>query len=181
MIDPEGILDTAGNARRSLPGQGELGHPFDGVEDRLPNTQTAYNLPRIRTQKFPWPWTQPLLQPARRILLLEDHEPTWAPLVRLLARRGYEMVSADTDASALNEAAKNHFDLVLSDIGLPDRNGFELMRELRDLYGNRGIALTGYGMKEDVVRSGKSGFVAHLTKPISVAVLDRALTPSPST
>jgi signal transduction histidine kinase/CheY-like chemotaxis protein len=121
----------------------------------------------------------------RRILLVEDHEPTRAPLVRLLARRGYEVISAGTAAAALDEAAKNHFDLVLSDIGLPDRDGFDLMRELRDLYGMRGIALTGYGMEDDVDRSGKSGFIAHLTKPISVAILDRALTAalthSPST
>jgi CheY-like chemotaxis protein len=120
------------------------------------------------------------------ILLVEDHEPTRTALVRLLAGRGYEVVSAGTAAAALDEAAKTHFDLVVSDIGLPDRDGFALMRDLRDLYGMRGIALTGYGMEDDVDdRTGNSGFIAHLTKPVSVAVLDRALTAalthSPST
>jgi PAS domain S-box-containing protein len=111
----------------------------------------------------------------RRILLVEDHEPTRVPLARLLTRRGYEVQMAATCGTALEEASKGRFDLVLSDIGLPDGDGFELMRKLRDLYGLKGIALTGYGMEEDVLRSGKSGFVAHLTKPISVVVLDRAL------
>lgn len=111
----------------------------------------------------------------RRILLVEDHEPTRAPLARLLTRRGYEVVAAGSSSTALEEAAKARFDLVLSDIGLPDGDGFELMSKLRELYGMKGIALTGYGMEEDVLRSGTSGFIAHLTKPISVLVLDRAL------
>ena len=70
---------------------------------------------------------------------------------------------------------ETRFDLVLSDIGLPDEDGFTLMRKLRDAYGLRGIALTGYGMEEDQVRSNEAGFISHLTKPISVQILDRAL------
>jgi CheY-like chemotaxis protein len=65
--------------------------------------------------------------------------------------------------------------LVLSDIGLPDGDGYALMRALRERYGMKGIALTGYGMTEDISRSSAAGFVAHLTKPIQVSVLDRAL------
>ncbi len=112
---------------------------------------------------------------AGRILLIEDHEPTRVPLTRLLGRRGYEVVAVGTAAAAREAAAAGSFDLVLSDIGLPDGDGVALMRELRERHGCVGVALTGYGMEQDVARSGEAGFVAHLTKPVSVTVLDRTL------
>lgn len=111
----------------------------------------------------------------RRILLVEDHEPTRAPLTRLLVRRGYDVVAVGSATAALEAAAAGKFDLVLSDIGLPDSDGFSLMRSLRERHGCVGIALTGYGMEQDVAQSGDAGFIAHLTKPISVTVLDRTL------
>jgi PAS domain S-box-containing protein len=114
-------------------------------------------------------------RPAGRILLVEDHEPTRAPLTRLLVRRGYEVVAVGTATAAMNAAACTVFDVVLSDIGLPDGDGLTLMRNLRDAHGIVGVALTGYGMDEDVARSNEAGFVEHLTKPINVAVLDRTL------
>ena len=76
---------------------------------------------------------------------------------------------------ALAAAESNTFDLVMSDIGLPDGTGNDLMRELRSRYKLRGIALTGYGMSEDIARTQAAGFMAHLTKPISVQSLDQAL------
>jgi CheY-like chemotaxis protein len=80
-----------------------------------------------------------------------------------------------TATAAMNAAACTVFDVVLSDIGLPDGDGLTLMRNLRDAHGIVGVALTGYGMDEDVARSNEAGFVEHLTKPINVAVLDRTL------
>ncbi|HTO05186.1 MAG TPA: response regulator, partial [Opitutus sp.] len=56
-----------------------------------------------------------------------------------------------------------------------DMDGFELMKLLRDRHALKGIALTGYGMEADISRASDAGFVAHLTKPISVKVLERAL------
>jgi signal transduction histidine kinase len=112
----------------------------------------------------------------RRILLVEDHESTRHALYGLLRRRGFDVTVAATSEAAMEQAAKAGFDLVLSDIGLPDGDGFALMARLRDQYNLRGIALTGYGMEEDIVRSGDSGFITHLTKPVSVDVLERALT-----
>jgi CheY-like chemotaxis protein len=109
------------------------------------------------------------------ILLVEDHEPTRKSLAFLLQRRGYEVVSAATASAALQQAARRPFSLVLSDIGLPDEDGFELMKKLRDQYGLKGIALTGYGMEEDIHRSRSAGFFAHLTKPINVTLLDQTL------
>ena len=109
------------------------------------------------------------------ILLVEDHESTRIPLTRLLARKGYQVIAVSSGAEALEAVSKAKFDLVLSDIGLPDMDGFELMKILRDHHGLKGIALTGYGMETDILRGSDAGFVAHLTKPISVKVLERAL------
>jgi len=64
---------------------------------------------------------------------------------------------------------------VVLDVGLPDGNGCELMADLKSRYGLKGIALTGYGMDEDLLRSHAAGFVTHLTKPVSVQALDQAL------
>jgi signal transduction histidine kinase len=110
-----------------------------------------------------------------RILLVEDHQPTSRALVQLLTRRKYEVIAAGCLAEARAVASRNSFDLLISDIGLPDGTGYELMSELRDRRGLVGIALTGYGMEEDVNRSHAAGFVTQLTKPVSVQALDNAL------
>ena len=110
-----------------------------------------------------------------RILLVEDHEPTRTALTHLLARRHYEVATAASLAEARSVASKQNFDVLVSDIGLPDGSGYDLMAEFRERYGLKGIALTGYGMEQDVARSQKSGFVAHLTKPVRMESLDNAL------
>jgi CheY-like chemotaxis protein len=110
-----------------------------------------------------------------RILLVEDHEPTRLALGNLLTRRVNKVVLAVTVAEALEHARREPFDLVVSDIGLPDGNGYALMSELRDKFGLRGVALTGYGMEQDVARSHESGFIAHLTKPVRVETLQKIL------
>ena len=110
-----------------------------------------------------------------RILLVEDHEPTRVTLARLLTRQGYQVASAENVTAARELAAHNTFDVVASDIGLPDGSGHELMAELRDRYGLTGIALSGYGMEEDIQRSLASGFAAHLTKPVDMQSLQRAI------
>jgi len=114
-------------------------------------------------------------QRLRRILLVEDHQPTAAALSQLLTRRKYEVVVAGCLAEARACVSRNNFDLLISDIGLPDGNGCELMAELRGRGNLIGIALTGYGMEEDVKRSQGAGFVTQLTKPVSVQALDGAL------
>ena len=94
----------------------------------------------------------------------------------MLTRQGYQVFSADSVAAARDLAAHNEFDLVTSDIGLPDGSGHELMAELRDEYGLTGIALSGYGMEEDIQRSLASGFATHLTKPVDMQSLQAAIT-----
>jgi DNA-binding response OmpR family regulator len=110
-----------------------------------------------------------------RILVVEDHEPTRATLTRLLARRGHEVETAGSIATARVAAQRNAFDLVISDVGLPDGDGRSLMRELYAELGMPGIALSGYGTDGDVKKSLEEGFGAHLTKPIDLAELDRAI------
>ncbi|MEO6005168.1 MAG: PAS domain S-box protein [Opitutus sp.] len=110
-----------------------------------------------------------------RILLVEDHEPTRHAVEGLLRRRKYVVTTAGSVSEALQRASTAAFDLVISDVGLPDGDGSSLMAELRSRFGLRGIALTGYGMDDDIERSRAAGFVAHLTKPIRVEALDAAL------
>jgi PAS domain S-box-containing protein len=106
-----------------------------------------------------------------RLLLVEDHESTLQSLTLLLTRAGCQVVPTNTVASALAAANNGTFDLVISDLGLPDGTGIELMEQLRDRHDLRGIVLSGYGMEEDIARSHAAGFVAHLIKPIDFTQL----------
>ncbi len=110
-----------------------------------------------------------------RVLLVEDHEPTRTALTQLLMRRSYKVISAGSIAEARILASAQNLHLVISDIGLPDGNGYELMAELKKDGAVKGIALTGYGMEQDVARSRAAGFVAHLTKPVGIRSLEAAL------
>jgi CheY-like chemotaxis protein len=96
-------------------------------------------------------------------------------LVRLLRRYGHDVFTAGNVERALAVAAANSFDLVISDLGLPDGNGIDLMRQLAKDYGLRGIALSGYGMPEDRAKTKQAGFLAHLVKPINFDQLQSAL------
>lgn len=107
---------------------------------------------------------------AARILLVEDHVDTARLLARVLRVSGYEVRVAHNVASAL-EAAAEPFDLLVSDLGLPDGNGHDLMRQLSAGGRIKGIAVSGYGMEDDQQRSQEAGFLFHLTKPVNLAEL----------
>jgi len=109
------------------------------------------------------------------VLLVEDHTATRDVMAQLLRRRNYKVFTADSIAAAREIAGENKLDLLISDLGLPDGNGNDLMNELRMRYGLKGIALTGYGMEEDIARGKMVGFVAHLTKPVRIQLLESAL------
>jgi CheY-like chemotaxis protein len=97
---------------------------------------------------------------------------------RLLQQRlGYQVFVASTVKDALDVAEREQgkFDLVISDIGLPDGTGLQLMKVLRENYRLKGIALSGYGMEEDVKRSKTAGFEVHLTKPVNFSSLTAAI------
>ena len=110
-----------------------------------------------------------------RILLVEDHSDTAEIMARLMEAAGHRVRTADCVAAALREAESGGFDVVVSDLGLPDGNGHDLMRELRARHGLRGIAVSGYGMEEDLQRSREAGFALHLTKPVDLRRLEAAL------
>jgi CheY-like chemotaxis protein len=101
-----------------------------------------------------------------QILIVEDHEDTARVLGRILKNAGFDVSHAGNLAQARELAAGRRFDLLISDVGLPDGSGLDLMKALRDAQGLRGIALSGFGTEEDVTASMAAGFAAHLTKPV---------------
>jgi CheY-like chemotaxis protein len=104
----------------------------------------------------------------RRILLVDDHADSVRPMQLFLEAIGYQVIAATSVGSALRIALQEEFDLLVSDIGLPDGSGENLIRQLRDR-GHKlpSIALSGHGMKVDIERSLAAGFQVHLTKPVS--------------
>jgi signal transduction histidine kinase len=149
-------------------------------------TSFLIQLPLMQTKEgSPMPGDDAMAAPAahggnpserqRRILLVEDHAPTSNALAELLTRRRYKVVATSCVAEARAAADMEEFDILISDIGLPDGNGYELMSELGNRQRLVGIALTGYGMENDLSRSQAAGFAAHLIKPIGIEALDRAL------
>jgi PAS domain S-box-containing protein len=110
-----------------------------------------------------------------RLLLVDDHEPTLQVLTRLLSRAGHTVTAARSLVEARSAACLETFDAVISDLGLPDGTGIELMQHLRADHGLKGIALSGYGTDADLRRSHDAGFVMHLIKPVDMNELSRAL------
>jgi DNA-binding response OmpR family regulator len=88
---------------------------------------------------------------------------------------GFDVSHAGTVAEARTLAGSRHFDLLISDLGLPDGTGLDLMKTLRDAQGIKGIALSGFGTDDDVAASGAAGFAAHLTKPVEWERLRREI------
>ncbi len=109
-----------------------------------------------------------------RLLVVDDHEDTCTGLKMILERRGYDITVAYTADQATEKARQENFDLLISDIGLPDRSGYELMKEMRGR-GVPGIALSGFGMEHDVNRARAAGFSEHLTKPINFERLEEVI------
>ncbi len=114
------------------------------------------------------------------LLLVEDHIDTAEAMAELLRALGHEVRVAGSVAAGLATAAATLeaggiIDLVISDLGLPDGNGMDLMRELGARYGLRGIALSGYGTEDDVRRSLEAGFARHLTKPVNFQALEAVI------
>jgi signal transduction histidine kinase len=109
------------------------------------------------------------------LLVVDDHHDTCLGMKMLLERRGYRITLAHTADQAIEKAQAEKFDLLISDIGLPDRSGYELMKELRETNSLRGIALSGFGMENDINQARAAGFSEHLTKPINFDRLDEAI------
>jgi PAS domain S-box-containing protein len=106
-----------------------------------------------------------------RVLMIEDHEDTAIVMARMLEDMGHKVVSANSVASAVDVLTREKFDLIVSDIGLPDGNGVSLLHAVRSFCDAPAIALTGYGMREDVERCLNAGFNRHVTKPVTFEAL----------
>lgn len=109
------------------------------------------------------------------ILLVEDHVPSRIAMAHLLRRKGRRVTAVGSVSEALAAAERKPFALVISDIGLPDGTGYQLMRLLRERHGSRGIAMSGYEMEGDGKASRAAGFVTYLTKPVIAWRLEQAL------
>ena len=111
-----------------------------------------------------------------RILLVEDHDDTARAMARLLNLSGFTVETADCVAKAMKLCEQAEFDLLISDVGLPDGSGYDLMRELLNRRcTSKGIAVSGYGTEEDVERSIRAGFSLHLVKPVAFDTLRDAI------
>jgi DNA-binding NtrC family response regulator len=110
-----------------------------------------------------------------KILLVDDHHDTCAALEKLLARRGHLVAVSHDVRSAMEAAVRNKFDLLISDIALPDGTGMDLMMQLRVIANVPGIAISGFGNDGDIGRSLQAGFSEHLIKPIKLDNLEAAI------
>jgi len=110
-----------------------------------------------------------------RILLVDDHPDTCVALERLLTLRGHHVIAAQSIRAAMEAAESNQFDLLVSDVGLPDGSGMELLRLLRASFTMPGIAMSGFGMEADISKSLEAGFSAHLVKPVKMEKLEAAI------
>lgn len=115
--------------------------------------------------------------PARslRVLLVEDHDDTRQILHLLMMRWGHSVTTASTLTQARQELAEKTFDLLLSDIGLPDGSGLEVIAALREKSDIPAIAMSGYGMEADIARAHAAGFTEHIVKPVTADLLRKTL------
>jgi CheY-like chemotaxis protein len=127
--------------------------------------------------------TEPGAVPTRtlKLLIVEDHEATRQVLQRLLTIKGHQVTTAGTVREALAIHGTERFDAVISDLGLPDGSGLDLMRELQRQRPIPGIALSGYGMEDDLLRTKEAGFFAHLVKPVNMDQLRQLIDQIPPT
>src|SRR5215470_16380573 len=112
---------------------------------------------------------------ALKILLVDDHHDTCVALEKLLARRGHLVAVTHDVRSAMEAAVRNKFDLLISDIALPDGTGMDLMMQLRAIANLPGIAISGFGNNDDIERSLQAGVSEHLIKPIKIDNLEAAM------
>jgi PAS domain S-box-containing protein len=114
----------------------------------------------------------------RRVLVVDDNEDAANTLAMILSLDGHAVRTAYSAKQSLEELARFAPDVVLLDIGLPEMDGYEVARRIRDQYGREGVrlvAVTGYGQQEDRQRAHDAGFDAHLVKPVEMRLLTQAL------
>ncbi|HEY7215632.1 MAG TPA: ATP-binding protein [Thermoanaerobaculia bacterium] len=174
IVDLHGGSLTAASAGRDRGSTFTVRLPLVGGQEEMDETGIWFSRSR-RDEKEPGAAAP---RPVS-ILLVEDHADTAEAMADLLRLSGHRITIAGSvgEALAAAEAGGNGggFDLVVSDLGLPDGSGRDLMRELARRHGLKGIALSGYGMEEDVQRSREAGFAHHLTKPVDRQALETTI------
>ncbi|HKV10902.1 MAG TPA: ATP-binding protein [Thermoanaerobaculia bacterium] len=162
---------TAASEGRDQGSTFEVRLPVDTPEMDLDETAVMRARPRLEENSGA---VRPL-----SILLVEDHPDTAEAMAEVLRLLGHKVTVAGSVAEALDAAqaaaAASGIELVVSDLGLPDGSGQDLMRELVKRHALPGIALSGYGMEEDVRKSLEAGFTVHLTKPVTPQMLRDAI------
>ncbi len=153
------------SARSEGPGHGsEFEVELPAFDERAHGTAALPRAPRSRT---PGP---------QRVLVVDDNRDAADTLAELLSALGYDTQVAYDGRAALALAEDHAFDSAVLDIGLPEMDGYQLARRLREKFAElRLIAVTGYGQEEERRRSQSAGFDAHLLKPVSVQALEEAL------
>jgi two-component system CheB/CheR fusion protein len=162
----------------------ELHHGSIGIESRGQGqgTQVRIELPAIPEASLSVPRPQSAARRGEsshaplRVLVVEDHADTAAMLGRLLTASGFQVSVTGNAAQALQIVKAGNLDVIVSDIGLPDSTGYDLMRQVRQIAPQMiGIAMSGYGMEADIRKSADAGFQEHLVKPVAIPVLVDAL------
>ena len=162
LVIARGIVDLHGGTLTAFSEGRDKGATFALELATVPPVEEPHAVPHA----------EPQFSGTCNILLVEDHDDTLMIMARVLKSLGFTVIAAKTVAEALDAAATNKFDLLVSDIGLPDGSGLDIMREVRERYGVRGIALSGFGQAEDVMRSRAAGFTEHLVKPVNFQMLE---------
>ena len=157
-------------------GYRELVHAGSGQRPRLQG----------RSSSLKWLWhklsldEQPVGRKAYRIIVVEDHASTAEALRKFLTTIGYKVYIAPDVASARALAKAIEFDVLLSDLRLPDGTGWDLMEELNATKPVRAIAISGHNTDTDIEKSRKVGFLDHIAKPLVAeeltAAIERAVT-----
>lgn len=147
------------------------------IQSILPDFTTQYLSPqakRLAREPVTEQQSTNRVEPKRHALVVDDVADVTDMLSVLLTHAGYEVVTADSAFAAIDAARGHKFDVIISDIGMPGMNGYDLARTLRLLPGYDKVpmvAVTGFSMFDDRRRSLDAGFNAHLTKPIEPRVL----------
>jgi PAS domain S-box-containing protein len=157
------------NERREQAASEGGGQAEVGGGERAGETDAADSTPRADAAD-----STPRAEGARRVLLVEDSRDTLDMLKVALAARGYTVADCGSSEDALRVAESAPFDIIVSDIGLPRIDGYELIRRLRSLPHLRGVpalALTGYAAPKDAEAARAAGFDAHVPKPVEPSAL----------
>jgi len=162
VVDLHGGTITAASAGPGMGATFTVSLPLHAAVDAIPADQRAPEETRGSTRGL-------------RLLLVEDHPDTARMLTRLLELDGINVCWAATKEEALKQSATAEFDVIVSDLGLPDGSAMDLLRQMANTRPPAAIAMSGYGMEEDVRQSREAGFMEHLVKPVDVLQLRQAI------